>query len=105
MLERKYVLTKLAAGDYLLPSNDAKTLWRIARYEDLATSDGRGMVAVRVWGLWRWGEPLGGASTLQHWAYPAFVDTDDWSLWEMVESHLQTRAEAIRAAMAMETRV
>lgn len=100
-VERKYVLTKLAPGDYLLPSNDAKTLWRITRYEDLATSDGRGMVGVHVWGLWRWGLPLGGAPAVQHWPYPAFIDTDDSRLWEMVESNLQTRAEAIQEALRL----
>lgn len=29
MRERKYQLTKVTAGDWLLPSNDAQTLWRI----------------------------------------------------------------------------
>jgi hypothetical protein len=101
MVERKYVLTKLARGDYLLPSNDAKTLWRIVRYDDLATTDRRGVAAVHLWRLWRCTEPLGGASTIQHWAYPVFLDPDDWSFWEIVESNLQTRAEAIQAALAM----
>lgn len=31
---RKYAMTRLAAGDYLLPSNDGRTLWRLERYED-----------------------------------------------------------------------
>jgi hypothetical protein len=101
MVERKYVLAKLARGHYLLPSNDARTLWRIVRYEDLATSDGRGVVAVHRWRLWRCTEPLGGASTVQHWAYPAFVDTDDWSLWEIAESNLRTRSEAIQEALRL----
>lgn len=104
-IARKYVLTKLARGDYLLPSNDAKTLWRIARYEDRATSDERGVVGVHAWRLWRWTEPLGGAPAVQHWAYPAFVDPGDWSLWEMVESKLRTRAEAIREALRLTGKV
>jgi|SRR5579872_4380612 len=33
-MERKYVLTRVRKGDYLLPSNDLKTLWRIYSYEE-----------------------------------------------------------------------
>ena len=32
--ERKYALIKILAGDYLLPGNDAHTLWRIRRYQE-----------------------------------------------------------------------
>lgn len=32
--ERKYALTKLSPGDYLLPSNDAQYLWRLTRDAD-----------------------------------------------------------------------
>ena len=31
---RKYALIKVAAGDYLCPSNDGETLWRFHTYED-----------------------------------------------------------------------
>ena len=34
MTERKYQMTRISAGDYLLPSNDGKTLWRICAYEE-----------------------------------------------------------------------
>ena len=33
-MERKYVITKLREGDYLLPSNDAQTIWRLASHEE-----------------------------------------------------------------------
>lgn len=33
-MERKYALTRLSKGDYLLPSNDAQTLWRVYTYEE-----------------------------------------------------------------------
>lgn len=32
--ERFYALSKIAAGDWLMPSNDAQTLWRFTRYTD-----------------------------------------------------------------------
>lgn len=43
MNERKYQMTRLRRGDYLLPSNDRRTLWRIYAYEEdgsLERSDG-----------------------------------------------------------------
>jgi hypothetical protein len=33
-VERRYALRKIAAGDYLLLSNDRQTLWRLNRYQD-----------------------------------------------------------------------
>lgn len=31
---RRWALSKLGPGDYLLPSNDSRTLWRLTAYED-----------------------------------------------------------------------
>jgi len=31
---RVYAMTRLGDGDYLLPSNDARTLWRLYRYRE-----------------------------------------------------------------------
>jgi hypothetical protein len=89
-LERKYALTKVAPGDYLLPSNDGCTIWRIARYED-GPSKGLDIPRDReFWGVWRWA----GAE-----CFVGYVDTGDWSRWNMVESGCDTRAEAIREAL------
>lgn len=33
-VSRKYAMTRVRKGDYLLPSNDAQTLWRIYQYEE-----------------------------------------------------------------------
>jgi hypothetical protein len=82
-VERKYVLTKVAPGDYLLPSNDGRTIWRIARYDERPNW--------RLWGLWRWNGPSLGVD----------VSHDGWGLWEMVDSRCETRADAIRQAMRM----
>lgn len=44
--ERKYAMTRIATGDYLLPSNDARTIWRIERYTD---GPSLGLDWPRVW--------------------------------------------------------
>lgn len=87
--ERKYVLTRIKAGDYLLPSNDGRTIWRLSQYED-GPSHGLDWPKDRqVWGCWRW---VGG--TIR----PG-IDVEDWSSWEMVASTLATRKEAISEAL------
>jgi hypothetical protein len=88
--ERKYALTKVAASDYLLPSNDGRVIWRLAIYNqnsDLSTARGR---KENFWGVWRWaGEPTG------------YVDTGDWSQWEMVAQTCKTRRDAINEALRL----
>jgi hypothetical protein len=84
--ERKYALTRISAGDYILPSNDGKTIWRIIRGDE---DDGTGRVYT-VWQVWRYTAPLTGP-----------VDPEDWSLWALDESFCRTRQEAIGAAMRM----
>jgi hypothetical protein len=56
MPERRFQMTRLRAGDYLLPDNDGRTLWRIARYEERDGSLTRGdgtVVNGDFWALWR----------------------------------------------------
>jgi hypothetical protein len=87
---RKYALTKIAVGDYLLPSNSGKTIWRIRRYEDGPSHGLEDWPRDRkVWGIWRWDKPTGVGS----------LDTGDWSRWEFYEGLLDTRADAIEAAL------
>lgn len=80
MTRRRYVLTKVSAGDYLLPSNDAQSLWRIARDER------------EGWSLWRWADELSVA---------IFEHLDDWNRWECMAAHLSTRDEGVREAMRL----
>lgn len=91
--ERKYVLTKLGAGDYLLPSNDRKTIWRIHRYTEGPTS---GIMDwprdVEVWGVSQW---------TGHRPPQTVDDIDDWTYWEMVAECEPTRASAIKEAMRL----
>ena len=87
--ERKYVLTRVKRGDYLLPSNDGQTIWRIATYTD-GPSNGLDIPKDReFWGIWKWtGHGLA-------------VDVEDWDQWEMHGSTCETRREAIDGALMM----
>lgn len=91
-VERRYALTKVAAGDYLLPSSDARTLWRIRRYVDGPSAGITDWPRDReVWGVWRWlGEVAPGE----------FADPDDWDRWEHHAGLCATRADAIAEALA-----
>lgn len=89
--QRKFVLTKLAAGDYLLPSNGGKTLWRINLYvEGPSTGIDEWERDRDVWGLWHWDKAVVPGS---------FVDTEDWSRWHFHSGPHMKRAEAIEEAL------
>lgn len=76
--ERKYVLTKLAEGDYAFPSNDARVLWRVHRQET-------GDELLDGWVLWR---------------YTGDIDELDWDWrsFEHFDGPFRTRREAVEAA-------
>jgi hypothetical protein len=91
---RKYAMTRVKTGDYLLPSNDAKTLWRIRTYEEdglAETMDGRKLTGV-FWGLWRRPFPRPGA----------LFDLEAWDEWELWAAPLEKRQDAIDEAMRCE---
>lgn len=91
-VERKYALAKVAAGDYLLPSNDAATVWRIAKYTEGPSSGIVGWSRDKeVWGLWKWHRPMSPGNA---------VDTADWSGWEFWDGPLFSRQEAIDSALS-----
>lgn len=92
-VERKYQLSKVAAGDYLLPSNDGATVWRIAQYVEGPSSGITEWARDRkVWGCWKWEGPVTMGSA---------VDTGDWGRWEFWEGPHFTRAAAIDAALSV----
>jgi hypothetical protein len=97
--ERKWVLTKVGPGDYLLPSNDAQTLWRLRSYED-GPSHGLDVNWSRdrtFWELWRWKGRID-----EHEEIAESLDEGRWSdRWEHVESSLASRREAIDAALRL----
>lgn len=88
---RKYALTKIESGDYLLPSNDALTVWRIRKYIE-GPSTGLDWPKDReVWGLWRWDMPATNSEV--------YIDIEDWARWQHWDGHFDTRAEAIDGAL------
>ena len=92
MSERKYTLTKIAPGDYVFPSNDGQTIWRIALYTE-GPSTGLDWSRDRdVWGVWRWCERV---------QQGGYIDTTDWNRWEFCEGLYETRSDAIDAALRL----
>lgn len=96
--QRKFVLSKVGPGDYLLLSNDGTTLWRFRTYEDGPST---GIMDwprdLTFWSIWRYVRRI----STQH---PGVVDTEDWDQWEHVDSSYKSRREAIDAALRMAPR-
>jgi hypothetical protein len=102
--ERRYTLTKVEAGDYLLPSNDGRSLWRIKRATELEpVRSGVGELEhettreVHVWEAWRYIERWTGYAVGRVVELPD--DFLEWQHWSLEESWHSTRAEAIAAAI------
>lgn len=94
-IERKYVLTKISAGDYLLPSNDGATLFRIRQYEDGPSYGLDDWPNDRLlWALGCWDRPIG--------ADP-IVDVAAWDRWDLLADGFATRKEAIDFALNIDT--
>lgn len=92
--ERKHALIKIAAGDYVLLSNDAQTLWRIESYEDGPSYGLTDWPRDRtLWRLLRWTGDVG---------VGAYIDLGDRDRWEGVEDWFERRADAIEAALKQE---
>jgi len=90
--ERKYQITRLNRGDYLLPSNDGRTLWRIYSYEEdgsAETYQGR-VIKGTFWANARRPMPREGV---------AVGDLLDWSDWEFWAGPFDSRSEAIEEAL------
>jgi hypothetical protein len=85
--ERLYRMMRIGAGDYLLPSNDLRTLWRISTYddEDITECDR----AITVWGV----------ASRPYPRSPDYIDLADWAGWEQYSYGHRTRKGAIQSAM------
>lgn len=94
MSERRYAMTRMRAGDYLLPSNDATVLWRVAKYREdgSAQHDDGSPVFGEFWGLWRWRGFMSDRLTL------------DWVEWDMWAQGFTTRGAAVAEAMSVQTK-
>lgn len=99
-IARKYTLTRIRAGDYLLLSNDGTVLWRLSTYDEDGSAQkpaagGKGWVSIRgrFWGLWKY----------RHHPDSRYRQTPitwhDWSEFEMTDSMFKTREQAIEQAM------
>jgi hypothetical protein len=92
-LERKYALTRVATGDYLLPSNDLRTLWRIRSYVDGPSFGLDDWPRDKT--LWQVGRWTGDTDQ------GSFIDTSlDDHRWEGVADGFATRREAIDYALS-----
>lgn len=95
--ERRYAMTRVAAGDWVLPSNDGRTLYRIKSYEEDGSAqwrDSRGRerpVRGKWWGVLRYTGPTGG-----------FIELDG-DLWEWFDHGYPTRSAAVDAALRLGT--
>lgn len=101
---RKYQLVKISAGDWLLPGNDGRTLWRLKTYEDGPTS-GLDIPRDRAfWSVYRWAGTLAefyaaGDDVLEL----AASDGDGLPRWAYASGVLLTRTDAIAEALEMES--
>ena len=84
-----YQMTRIAAGDYLLPSNDRKKLWRIKLYTEGPSSGLDWPADKEVWGLWEWTGQLDGGT----------INIDDWNRWNFHEGPYDTRKAAVQGAL------
>lgn len=92
MTKRAHTLVRIRVGDYLLLSNDGRTLWRLSTYEEDGSAvrgDGSEVVG-KFWGLWRYRRDVSRGMTV----------SADWSDFEMWDSLLRRRKDAVQAALA-----
>jgi hypothetical protein len=104
--ERKYQMTRVAAGSYLLPSNDGETLWHIYSFMDGEAFGLTGEPNVKYWACARFEGTLEEAIAsverdmdefgyIQHDSgYPSYR-----SKWQNRGSYLPTRKAAIEDAL------
>lgn len=99
---RKWSMKRIGKGDYLLPSNDLATWWRIHRYvEDGSLQQGNrtgGWTTVRGyrWALYR--APTSRITQIVSEGNDPF-DLDHWDSWEHYSAPYDTRTEAVADAL------
>lgn len=95
MTERRYALVKISSGDYLLPSNDANTLWRISSYLEDGSAEWVGGRKLRgtYWQTAKYRDPLPTAGG----DMPA--DFLEWDRWETWETCIASRGKAIESTL------
>lgn len=99
-VERRYQMTRVRAGDYLLPSNDGGALWRVSRYREdgsLERHDGTKVVG-DFWRAARFRGSLEDAERLLRRDVEEFLSLDS-DRWVETDCLLPTRAAAVAAAL------
>lgn len=96
--ERKYVMTRVRRGDYLLPSNDQLTLWRISSYEEDGSAewqDANGKWHTVTGTFWQTAKYTHGVPR------EGLLDEDflDWEHWDSYAMGFRSRAAAIEDAL------
>lgn len=105
-MERKYQMITLSRGDYLLPSNDGETLWRLSQYLEDGNAeyspDGKTWRELRgkFWMTTRCRLPLRQAIEKMDEYF-----LDDWNNWDTYETLLRSRKLAIEAALTADERI
>lgn len=101
MPERKWRMTRLGPGDYLLPSNDEADMYRIWKYDD-----GRacGLMDGPKW-ITRWAVSVLPMTRLRQEIADKMLCTPEnmWNLdWQEIAANFHTRREAIDFAVNRE---
>lgn len=100
-VERKYGLTKIKSGDWLLPSNDAQTMFRLSTYVDGPTN---GLDIPKDREFWM----VHSMSVKDFERLADYGGTDiygeptnplEWEHWEYQAGLLESRKEAIEEAI------
>lgn len=102
--ERRYAMIRVRAGLYLLPSNDAQTIYRLNAYEE--HGDGQWQDDDGRWHEIRgtfWEVARMPMQTMERLTNDPYTSDDDllWAeQWESTCSGLRTRREAIAEALS-----
>lgn len=96
-VQRKYQMTRLRRGDYLLPSNDAQTLWRIHTYYENGSVEG---LKGTFWAASKWDDAW---PTIE--ALAETIEMNWWERWIFWSGPFNTRAEAIQDALSAGERI
>ena len=101
-IKRKYIITKISVGDYLLPDNDGCTLWRLRKYED-GVSYGLEQYDhdFTRWSLYRYARHL--SADTGPYSLDA-VDLDDQNEWVLIATDFLMREDAINEAFRISRR-
>jgi hypothetical protein len=97
-VERRHTLVKVGASDYLLVSNDERTLWRVTTYQDGPSHGLTEWPRDRTfWGAWRY---IGRVNWRADMGPLQLEELLDWNDWDgPLDLYFKTRREAIADAL------